>query len=160
MSARTGRLIRRLDARASWLDWSPDGRWLLHSGRGRFGKLDLFVISADGRGSPRRLTRSGFRSEARAVWSPDGRKIAFVSAPGFEDASAGPGSIWTMRSDGTHKQRLHREPDVIPDVPGNPEHPDAVPNRCTSHARAAPRWVTGRERRTRRARGRTGRSPR
>lgn len=121
MSARTGKLIRRLDARASWLDWSPDGRWLLYSGRGRFGKLDLFVTSVDGRGSPRRLTRSGFRSEARAVWSPDGRKIAFVSAAGFGDESQGPGSIWTMRTDGTHKKRLHREPEVVSDVSWQPQ---------------------------------------
>ena len=31
MDAKTGKRIRHLAAKAGWLDWSPDGRWLLYS---------------------------------------------------------------------------------------------------------------------------------
>ena len=116
MNAKTGKLIRYLRARASWLDWSPDGRWLLYSRQTRKGPgfPDLYSIRADGRGSPRRLTKSRYQFEPRAVWSPDGRKIAFVRSPYFDEESDSGSSIWTMRADGTHKKQIHREPFLIP----------------------------------------------
>ena len=80
MDAKTGKRIRHLAAKAGWLDWSPDGRWLLYSRNTRAepGFPDLFAIRADGRGAARRLTRSRSQFEPRAIWSPDGNKIAFV----------------------------------------------------------------------------------
>ena len=116
MNAKTGKRIRHLAAKAGWLDWSPDGRWLLYSRNTRAGPgfPDLFAIRADGRGAARRLTRSRSQFEPRAVWSPDGNKIAFVRSRYFVDDSGAGSSIWTMRADGTHKKQIHREPSLIP----------------------------------------------
>ena len=118
MNAKTGKLIRYLAAQASWLDWSPDGRWLLYSRQTTrsAGNPDLFAIRADGRSSPRRLTKSRSQFEPRAVWSPDGRKIAFVRSRYFVEDSGSGSSIWTMRADGTHKKQIHSEASLMPDL--------------------------------------------
>jgi Tol biopolymer transport system component len=119
INAKTGKLIRYLAARGgSSLDWSPDGRWLLYSRQTRtgLGFPDLFAIRADGRSSPRRLTKSRSQFEPRAVWSPDGRKIAFVRSRAFDEYSGSGSSIWTMRADGTHKKQIHRDASLLPDL--------------------------------------------
>jgi dipeptidyl aminopeptidase/acylaminoacyl peptidase len=73
--------------------WSPDGRWLAFSGEAG-GQASLMIASADG-GSPRALaqmtgTNSPLTFEGNAIaWSPDGKRIAFVSAtPGPETEMA------------------------------------------------------------------------
>ena len=82
MNARTGKQIRRLASRVGSLDWSPDGQRLLFTAASCCDGLasnssDLFVVRADGRGSPRRLARTPGWAESEPVWSPDGRSIAF-----------------------------------------------------------------------------------
>lgn len=56
----------------------------------------IYTIPATG-GSPRQITR-GERSSSAPRWSPDGKKIAFVTG----------GQIWTMDADGDDKKQITR----------------------------------------------------
>ena len=57
--------------------WSPDGRSLIFTSDRSGGRPQLFRISAAGGGAPERLTFDG-RYNARAAFSPDGSRFAFV----------------------------------------------------------------------------------
>jgi Tol biopolymer transport system component len=57
--------------------WSPAGEELAFSS-GRDAESDLYVVNADGSGQ-RNLTRNAPGSAKYPVWSPDGRKVAYVS---------------------------------------------------------------------------------
>src|SRR6185295_5664227 len=74
-------------------EWSPDGQWLAY--RGRTGdKTGLVIARPDGTGARFLAEMSGTNSPLpttgkTVAWSPDGRRIAFVSAvPGPETADA------------------------------------------------------------------------
>jgi dipeptidyl aminopeptidase/acylaminoacyl peptidase len=59
--------------------WSPDGKWILYQqdfGGGEY--FDLFLVPSSG-GKAINLTNSPDLSETGALWSPDGRSIAFFS---------------------------------------------------------------------------------
>jgi TolB protein len=88
--------------------WSPDGQRIVFERDrqqrdpcggclGSWG-FEVYVMNADGSGQ-QRLTRGG--SQPR--WSPDGRKIAFVSNDGTAD-------IWVMNADGSGQRNLTRTP--------------------------------------------------
>jgi Tol biopolymer transport system component len=86
--------------------WSPDGRKILFLRSGWRDSADVvgdvYVMNADGSGQ-RNLTRSvtrPFSSESRAAWSPDGRRIVFISNRG------GNGEVYVMNADGTGKRKL------------------------------------------------------
>jgi Tol biopolymer transport system component len=91
-------------------DWSPDGSKLLfQSNRAAFGKVganlqtefDVFAVGPQGENDDDvvQLTDSpGF--DGMAVWSPDGTKIAFVSA------RAGGPQVFTMNADGSAVRQL------------------------------------------------------
>jgi Tol biopolymer transport system component len=99
MRARTGKLVRKLDAAGEDIDWAPGGRRIVYSSF-----KNLFVVRADGSRKPRRLLHS--KREMRSpVWSPDGRRIAFVRQlpAGEEDVRWG---VFTMRADGTRVRRI------------------------------------------------------
>lgn len=64
--------------------------------------LDTFVVNADG-SNERNLTQS--RGGFDPVWSPDGRRLAFVRA----------GSVWTIDGAGRNERRL--TPDLGADFP-------------------------------------------
>ena len=67
------------------------------------GTFDVYVMNADGSGL-RRLAQSG----QRPVWSPDGRKIAFVSGGDPSSALTPNQHVFTMNSDGSGKRKLAR----------------------------------------------------
>ena len=75
--------------------WSRDGK-LVAFGSDRSGKPQLYVMHADGSGM-RRLT-SLAHGAARASWSPDGKKVAFIENE--------PGNLGVMRSDGTGARQI------------------------------------------------------
>jgi Tol biopolymer transport system component len=59
--------------------FSPDGRFVLFSGRQGTATFDLFVVPADGSRRLVRLLRCNYEADwgPQARWSPDGRRVAF-----------------------------------------------------------------------------------
>ena len=57
-------------------DWSPDGSWLLFTA-GSFAHHDVWIVAADG--SDQHPIAATVANEYGPVWSPDGRRIAYVS---------------------------------------------------------------------------------
>ena len=105
------RRLARLPVGRGGFFWSPDGRkiaFLSDAGNGDF-RFALYVMNADGSGQ-RRLTQkprgapSGFGIASQPAWSPDGRKIAFVSNRYGSD------DIFTVNADGSALLRLTRNP--------------------------------------------------
>jgi Tol biopolymer transport system component len=92
--------------------WSPDGRKIAFVSQ-RAGSMDVGVMNADGSGQ-RSLNRSTLtRSRAarfipQPAWSPDGRKILFVSdRDGLE-------AVYVMNADGSGQRRLTSPGPSIP----------------------------------------------
>ena len=97
--------------------WSPDGERLLVR-RG----IDIYTIHADGSGTPVQLTNEVAPSFAQmAVYSPDGRHIAFMS---FREGYC---SVFRMNADGSDQINL---------TPKDPA--DAASSWCSR----APSWST------------------
>ena len=94
-------------------DWSPDGRKFVFAKRverrgaacrpaGRCND-EVYVINADGTGL-QRLTRNAV-PEGHPVWSPDGRRIAFLR---WRDGPAW--NIYVMNADGSGQRKLTQTP--------------------------------------------------
>lgn len=79
--------------------WSPDGGMLAFCAPSERGTR-LYVARRDGSGL-RCLTPAG-RSESDPCWSPDGAYLAFLQAGG----KAGRTTVWTMRADGSERQKM------------------------------------------------------
>jgi TolB protein len=123
--------------------WSPDGRKLAFSIelRGSAGLCDragacneeIFVINADGSGL-RRLTRNAV-PDGDAVWSPDGRKIAFMSR------REGTGEdVFVMNADGGDQRNLTHKPG---NEVGSAWSPDGRAILFTAVPPGQPLWVGG-----------------
>jgi len=117
ISARTGRLVRRVARRGHELDWSPGSRRLVYRtdyGRGPTGAAsggDIWIVRANGEGS-RRLVRRRRLAETYPTWSPDGRWVAWISLR-FGNSESDFGidvnpSLWRVRSHGGRPKRLTR----------------------------------------------------
>ena len=85
--------------------WAPDGRKIafVSPGNGAM-EMEIYVMNADGstqnadRSRQRRLTRNTV-ADSDPVWSPDGRRIAFVSS----------WQLWVMNADGSGQRQLTRQ---------------------------------------------------
>ena len=75
--------------------WSPDGRKIAYSSRGRAG---IHVMNADGTGS--RLVHRGAHSEVS--WSPNGRMLLFSAVTAHGSAA----HAWVMHADGSGLRRV------------------------------------------------------
>ena len=90
-------------------DWSPDGKRIVYTSRAQTGRgsnavndpsAEIFLIDADGSGSPVRLTANDEEERAPA-WSPDGRRILYVARKGGPDFE-----LCVMNADGTGQTQL------------------------------------------------------
>ncbi len=54
--------------------WSPDGKWIAYIADAS-GTDEIWLMSQDGAGAPRRLTKNGDTYKYRLAWSPDSKKI-------------------------------------------------------------------------------------
>lgn len=108
MRATTGKRIRRVAPTAATLDWSPDGSRIVYSPAECCVDVntDLYVARADGRGT-RRLTGTRKRREYGAVFSPDGRRVAYVRSKrlGEEEIQF---SIFTVSARGGKSRRIYK----------------------------------------------------
>jgi Tol biopolymer transport system component len=89
------------------IDYSPDGTKIVYGHMGPFhtcdGQSALYVINADGSGSPRRITPFGFCDDDGS-WSPDGKEIAFEQGPVTRNGGhtfAHGGNLFVVHPDGT-----------------------------------------------------------
>ena len=96
-----GRDARRLDSPTSFVvsvDWSPDGsRIAIDDGQ------DIWTVSADGTSGTVPLV-TGPGNNGGPSWSPDGRRLAFISD------RDGNSEIYVMNADGTGQTRLTDNP--------------------------------------------------
>jgi TolB protein len=78
--------------------WSPDGKWVLYS-MATGGNTDIYKISANGSGTPVKLTDSP-GIDIGGSFSPDGSKIV------FESDRSGSQQVYVMNADGTGQNRI------------------------------------------------------
>jgi Tol biopolymer transport system component len=81
--------------------WSPDGSRLALS-FGDAESSDIYIVSVDGKHT-RRITDS-HGINVRPVWSPDGKRIAYVSFVQQDNKMVA--SAYIMESDGTNKKQI------------------------------------------------------
>ena len=91
-----------LTADAAFGDWSPDGSQIAFSASDSEGEVGIHLMNADGSNRISLVSASDVAASALwgAVWSPDGAKIAFVSA---SERTYG---IYVIDKDGSNVQRL------------------------------------------------------
>jgi TolB protein len=87
-------------------DWSPRGQKIVFTSHAVTDNTDnhvtaeIYVIDADGKGKPARLTNNA-EEERAPSWSPDGRRIVFCCRRGGPDLE-----ICVMNADGTGQAQL------------------------------------------------------
>jgi Tol biopolymer transport system component len=110
MSSSGGGAAKRLTSGGGSMPaWSPDGQKITFAAVSG-GQWEIFIVNADGTGSPVNLTNGNAGSALAPSWSSDGTKIAFSSRLG------GVVGIFIMNADGTGVTRMTRSPnlDVAP----------------------------------------------
>jgi Tol biopolymer transport system component len=89
-------------------DLSPSGQWLVFGGESE-DKSDLFLVSVNN-AKTKQLTHNTL-SDRPVKWSPDGRKILFVSE------HDGNRELYVMDADGAHQTRLTYTEDADESMP-------------------------------------------
>jgi len=101
---------------------SPDGRWLAYTVSttnlaADKKQTDLWRVNWDGK-DREPLTRTPEDNEWHPQWSPDGKRIAFLSDRGGEDAET---QVWIMKSSGGKPRKLTDFPEGVEDFVWSPD---------------------------------------
>jgi hypothetical protein len=86
--------------------WSPDGRRIAFD----YGPDSLAVANADGSHLGVLLKGSKGSGPGAPSWSPNGRALVFLETTRRRPHSGYRYEVWTMRADGSGKERLYRSP--------------------------------------------------
>jgi Tol biopolymer transport system component len=105
MPARGGRLRKLSPDDLKVLDFtlSPDGRMVAMHGAVGSRDLEIYVMRTDGT-DVRQLTENQRVRDSDPAWSPDSRRIAFVSD------RDGNREIYVMNADGSNQTNISRNP--------------------------------------------------
>jgi Tol biopolymer transport system component len=125
VNANSGNQTLLTDHPGRFPSYSPDGKQIAFDNGGP-NSGDIFVIHADGSGTPTNLTNDAAEHNIRPAWSPDGRKIAFSS----RSPQTGSDDIYVMNADGTDKTRLTDSPDPEIAPAWSPDGRKIVYQRC------------------------------
>ncbi len=91
--------------------WSPDGSRLVFGGSeltgyyryGPYFRENVYTVGADGVGERRLTDSASFDAGSAPLWSPDGRRIAFLSSRAGSSAGS---QLFVMNQDGTCETQL------------------------------------------------------
>jgi TolB protein len=97
--------------RGTAADWSPDGTKIVFVCEPAEGNGGIYVVNADGSGLTRLTTSIARIGDTWPVWSPNGRKIAFVRH------TDGPNDLYVMRADGTNITNYTNTPGANENTP-------------------------------------------
>jgi Tol biopolymer transport system component len=120
--------------------WSPDGSRLLFGGSeavgysryGPYYRSDVYTVAADGAGERRLTDSSSSYAGFAPSWSPDGRRIAFLSSRQRTDPFANL-QLYVMNADGTCETKLtSSSPVSTPSWQVLPAVSTADPLRCAA----------------------------
>ena len=89
-------------ANSGYPSWAPDGTKIAFAGQS-----DVFVVNADGSGTPTNITNSSSLIEQRPSWSPDGRKIVYAR---YNPFAAYAGDIYVSNADGSGATKVTNIP--------------------------------------------------
>ena len=104
------------------LDLSPDGDFVVYSVsepdfKSDQPRYDIWRARWDG-GDRRALTRTAAADDWQPTYSPDGKRIAFLSDRGGEDAET---QVWVMPADGGEAEKLTDFPGGVDDFDWSPD---------------------------------------
>lgn len=90
------------------LSWAPDSSKLMFVSMNAYHETHIHVVNPDG-SQPLKLTQQPFVN-THPIWSPDGRRIAFVSNREGDSIGRAAGEIFLMNADGSGVVNLTRHP--------------------------------------------------
>ena len=95
------------------VEWSPDGQWISYEQSDLNFNRDVFVRSADPEAEPINISMHP-RRDGSAVWSPDGKKLAFTSQRNNGDYDVW--MVWLQEEDYLRNSKDWEQMEDMPDA--------------------------------------------